>query len=82
MLTAGDLENQAELEEKTRLINQVLELQHTLEGMTHTHTHTTHLLNTSIVLAKYFILVLLRALFFFFLNESQKTDITSKTDVL
>lgn len=29
---SGDLENQAELEEKTRLINQVLELQHTLEG--------------------------------------------------
>lgn len=28
----GDLENQAEMEEKTRLINQVLELQHTLEG--------------------------------------------------
>lgn len=26
------MENQAELEEKTRLINQVLELQHTLEG--------------------------------------------------
>lgn len=33
MLTCpGDLENQAEMEEKTRLINQVLELQHTLEG--------------------------------------------------
>lgn len=31
-MTAGDMENQAELEEKTRLINQVLELQHTLEG--------------------------------------------------
>ncbi|XP_018520012.1 short coiled-coil protein B isoform X1 [Lates calcarifer] len=29
----GDLENQAELEEKTRLINQVLELQHTLEDL-------------------------------------------------
>lgn len=28
----GELENQAELEEKTTLINQVLELQHTLEG--------------------------------------------------
>lgn len=28
----GDMENQAELEEKTRLINQVLELQNTLEG--------------------------------------------------
>lgn len=28
----GDVENQVELEEKTRLINQVLELQHTLEG--------------------------------------------------
>lgn len=28
-----------ELEEKTRLINQVLELQHTLEGNS-THTHT------------------------------------------
>ncbi|MEQ2221498.1 hypothetical protein ILYODFUR_016539, partial [Ilyodon furcidens] len=28
-----DLENQAELEEKTRLINQVLELQHTLEDL-------------------------------------------------
>lgn len=32
---AGDSENQAELEEKTRLINQVLELQHTLEGKTY-----------------------------------------------
>ena len=31
-LTAVDAENQVELEEKTRLINQVLELQHTLEG--------------------------------------------------
>ncbi|XP_034545544.1 short coiled-coil protein B isoform X1 [Notolabrus celidotus] len=29
----GDMENQAELEEKTRLINQVLELQHTLEDL-------------------------------------------------
>ncbi|KAF3693531.1 Short coiled-coil protein A [Channa argus] len=29
----GDLENQVELEEKTRLINQVLELQHTLEDL-------------------------------------------------
>ncbi|KAK7929688.1 hypothetical protein WMY93_006083 [Mugilogobius chulae] len=29
----GDLENQAEMEEKTRLINQVLELQHTLEDL-------------------------------------------------
>lgn len=30
-----------EMEEKTRLINQVLELQHTLEGnASHTHTHT------------------------------------------
>nr|XP_020466956.1 short coiled-coil protein B isoform X3 [Monopterus albus] len=29
----GDLENQAEVEEKTRLINQVLELQHTLEDL-------------------------------------------------
>lgn len=28
----GDMENQVEVEEKTRLINQVLELQHTLEG--------------------------------------------------
>ncbi|XP_062332204.1 short coiled-coil protein B-like isoform X1 [Osmerus eperlanus] len=28
-----DMENQAELEEKTRLINQVLELQHTLEDL-------------------------------------------------
>lgn len=28
----GDIENQVELEEKTRLINQVLELQNTLEG--------------------------------------------------
>uniref|UniRef100_A0A672Z4N8 Short coiled-coil protein n=1 Tax=Sphaeramia orbicularis TaxID=375764 RepID=A0A672Z4N8_9TELE len=27
----GDMENQVEMEEKTRLINQVLELQHTLE---------------------------------------------------
>lgn len=32
LCAAGDIENQAELEEKTRLINQVLELQHTLEG--------------------------------------------------
>ncbi|AWP06322.1 putative short coiled-coil protein A-like isoform 2 [Scophthalmus maximus] len=31
----GDMENQVEVEEKTRLINQVLELQHTLEGKTH-----------------------------------------------
>lgn len=37
LLTAGYLENLAELEEKTRLINQVLELQHTLEGTTDTH---------------------------------------------
>ncbi|KAI3352771.1 hypothetical protein L3Q82_019344 [Scortum barcoo] len=29
----GDMENQVELEEKTRLINQVLELQHTLEDL-------------------------------------------------
>ncbi|XP_069022093.1 short coiled-coil protein A isoform X1 [Embiotoca jacksoni] len=29
----GDLENQVEMEEKTRLINQVLELQHTLEDL-------------------------------------------------
>lgn len=28
----GDAENRVEVEEKTRLINQVLELQHTLEG--------------------------------------------------
>ena len=43
-MAAGDLENQAELEEKTRLINQVLELQHTLEGTQniHIHTHTRH----------------------------------------
>lgn len=33
------MENQVEMEEKTRLINQVLELQHTLEGNTDTHTH-------------------------------------------
>lgn len=34
------MENQVEMEEKTRLINQVLELQHTLEGnASHTHTH-------------------------------------------
>lgn len=33
---SGDMENRAEMEEKTRLINQVLELQHTLEGNTHT----------------------------------------------
>ncbi|XP_018601853.1 short coiled-coil protein B isoform X1 [Scleropages formosus] len=33
MSTQGDMENQAELEEKTRLINQVLELQHTLEDL-------------------------------------------------
>lgn len=32
---AGDMENQVEMEEKTRLINQVLELQHTLEGNKH-----------------------------------------------
>ncbi|KAL4679624.1 hypothetical protein H8959_009274 [Pygathrix nigripes] len=30
-MDAVDAENQVELEEKTRLINQVLELQHTLE---------------------------------------------------
>ncbi|KAI5624876.1 short coiled-coil protein B, partial [Silurus asotus] len=30
---SGDLENQVELEEKTRLINQVLELQNTLEDL-------------------------------------------------
>lgn len=29
----GDMENQVEQEEKTRLINQVLELQHTLEDL-------------------------------------------------
>ncbi|KAM6972647.1 short coiled-coil protein B [Aplochiton taeniatus] len=29
----GEMENQVELEEKTRLINQVLELQHTLEDL-------------------------------------------------
>ncbi len=29
---SGDMENRVEQEEKTRLINQVLELQHTLEG--------------------------------------------------
>ncbi|KAK5866361.1 hypothetical protein PBY51_020558 [Eleginops maclovinus] len=29
----GDMENQVEMEEKTRLINQVLELQHTLEDL-------------------------------------------------
>ncbi|KAK1175488.1 short coiled-coil protein B isoform X1 [Acipenser oxyrinchus oxyrinchus] len=29
----GDTENQVEMEEKTRLINQVLELQHTLEDL-------------------------------------------------
>uniref|UniRef100_A0A8K9Y4S4 Short coiled-coil protein b n=1 Tax=Oncorhynchus mykiss TaxID=8022 RepID=A0A8K9Y4S4_ONCMY len=32
-LALRDMENQAELEEKTRLINQVLELQHTLEDL-------------------------------------------------
>lgn len=31
-----------ELEEKTRLINQVLELQHTLEGNKYIHTYTIH----------------------------------------
>ncbi|XP_060935884.1 short coiled-coil protein B-like [Limanda limanda] len=31
--STGDLCDQAELEEKTRLINQVLELQHTLEDL-------------------------------------------------
>lgn len=30
---SGDMENQVEQEEKSRLINQVLELQHTLEGI-------------------------------------------------
>nr|XP_061792386.1 short coiled-coil protein B-like isoform X1 [Nerophis lumbriciformis] len=30
---SGDMENQVEMEEKTRLINQVLELQHTLEDL-------------------------------------------------
>lgn len=30
---SGDMENQVEQEEKMRLINQVLELQHTLEGL-------------------------------------------------
>lgn len=41
MCISGDMENQVEMEEKTRLINQVLELQHTLEGnASHTHTHT------------------------------------------
>lgn len=34
LCVSGDLENQVELEEKTRLINQVLELQNTLEGKT------------------------------------------------
>ncbi|XP_070684556.1 short coiled-coil protein A isoform X1 [Pempheris klunzingeri] len=29
----GDMENQVEMEERTRLINQVLELQHTLEDL-------------------------------------------------
>ncbi|KAK1791918.1 hypothetical protein P4O66_013894 [Electrophorus voltai] len=38
----GDMENQVELEEKTRLINQVLELQHTLEVM-HRHSNGSHL---------------------------------------
>ncbi|TSO15264.1 Short coiled-coil protein B [Bagarius yarrelli] len=33
MCVSGDLENQVELEEKTRLINQVLELQNTLEDL-------------------------------------------------
>lgn len=38
---SGDMENQVEREERTRLINQVLELQHTLEGNTHSyHSHT------------------------------------------
>ncbi|XP_012639290.1 short coiled-coil protein isoform X1 [Microcebus murinus] len=32
-MDAVDVENQVELEEKTRLINQVLELQHTLEDL-------------------------------------------------
>ncbi|XP_037654251.1 short coiled-coil protein-like [Choloepus didactylus] len=32
-MDAIDAKNQAELEEKTRLINQVLELQHTLEDL-------------------------------------------------
>lgn len=40
---SGNMENQVEMEEKTRLINQVLELQHTLEGdisLTHTLVFT------------------------------------------
>ncbi|KAM8939012.1 short coiled-coil protein [Pelodytes ibericus] len=32
-MDALEMENQVELEEKTRLINQVLELQHTLEDL-------------------------------------------------
>ena len=34
------MENQVEMEEKTRLINQVLELQHTLEGMEYSQSAT------------------------------------------
>lgn len=45
VVISGDMENQVEVEEKTRLINQVLELQHTLEGKKKTKTNP---LNTQI----------------------------------
>ena len=50
---AGEMENQAELEEKTRLINQVLELQHTLEGKKDTHFNLSTKSNSPIQLSIY-----------------------------
>ncbi|XP_075832709.1 short coiled-coil protein isoform X1 [Microtus pennsylvanicus] len=41
-MDAVDAENQVELEEKTRLINQVLELQHTLEEKSVTYCILTY----------------------------------------
>lgn len=49
VLNTGDMENQVEMEEKTRLINQVLELQHTLEGkhtLTWVHFTVNHISHT------------------------------------
>ncbi|XP_039552074.1 short coiled-coil protein isoform X2 [Passer montanus] len=42
-MDAVEAENQVELEEKTRLINQVLELQHTLEDWDLGNTRSLHL---------------------------------------